>query len=420
MTESIMAFIDYLRKEGLTEDIDFLQKASEFMYQQLIDLEAEEVIGARRYERTPERQTHRNGTRERQLETRIGEINVKIPKLRQGSYFPSIMEPRKRSEEALLAVVQEAYILGVSTRKMDKLIKALGLQGIDKSKVSRICKELDEMVAQFRKRQLQSNYPYIWLDAVVLNVRENHRVVKLSLGVAIGADEQGERHILGFDLGAGESEAFWLEFLRSLKQRGLEETMLVISDAHSGLKAAIARAFSGGTWQHCSVHFMRNVLAQVSHRDKKQVAEAVKLIFEQPDQASAKSFLERLAQLMESRLPKVSRMLLEAEDDILAYKTFPKKHHRSIHSVNPLERLNREIRRRTRVVGVFPNRASMFRLVGTLLMDTDENWRGGRRYMAQEGINKLLNPELEEPSEKSLELADELLELEAQNAIYTT
>jgi len=420
MTDSIIAFIDYLRKEDLVEDIGFLKKASEFMYQQLIELEAEEVIGAGRYERSPERQTHRNGTRERQLETRVGEITVKIPKLRQGSYFPSILEPRKRSEEALMAVVQEAYILGVSTRKMDKLIKTMGLQGIDKSKVSRICKKLDEMVAQFRERQLQANYPYIWLDAIVLNVRENNRVVKLSLGVAVGVDEQGERHILGFELGAGESEAFWLDFLRSLKQRGLEESQLVISDAHSGLKSAIGQAFSGSAWQRCSVHFMRNVLAQVSHKDKKQVAEAVKLIFTQPDQASAKSFLEHLAQVMKPHWPKVARMLLDAEDDILAYKTFPKKHHRSIYSVNPLERLNREIRRRTRVVGVFPNRASVFRLVGTLLMETDENWRGGRRYMAKKGMNKLLCSECEEPSEQRFELVDDLLELEAQNVIYTT
>jgi transposase-like protein len=276
------------------------------------------------------------------------------------------------------------------------------------------------MVDQFRERKLQTHYPYIWLDAIVLNVRENHRVVKLSLGIAVGVDEQGERHILGLDLGAGESEVFWLEFLRSLKQRGLEESMLVISDAHSGLKAAIAQAFSGGTWQRCSVHFMRNVLAQVSHKDKKQVADAIKLIFDQPDQASAKVFLKKLAELMESRWPKVSRMLLEAKEDILAYKTFPSVHHRSIHSVNPLERLNREIRRRTRLVGVFPNRASVFRLVGTLLMEIDEDWRGGRRYMAQEGMNKLLNPILEDPSEQSFELVDELLELEAQNAIYTT
>jgi transposase-like protein len=419
MTDSIIAFINFLRKQDLVEDVDFLKEASEFMYQQLIDLEAEEVIGAGHYERTPERQTYRNGSRERQLETRVGEITVNIPKLRKGSYFPSFLEPRSRTEEALLAVIQEAYILGVSTRGMDKLVQTMGLEGIDKSKVSRICKELDEMVAQFRERQLQINYPYIWLDAIVLNVRENHRVVKLSLGIAIGVDEQGERHILGLDLGAEESEAFWLEFLRSLKQRGLEETMLVISDAHSGLKAAIAQAFSGGAWQRCSVHFMRNVLAQVSHKDKKQVAEAIKLIFEQPDHASAKAFLESLAQLMESRWPKVSKMLFEAEEDILAYKTFPKKHHRSIHSVNPLERINREIRRRTRVVGVFPNRASVFRLVGTLLMDIDENWRGGRRYMAQDGINKLLNPEFEEHSEHSFKLVDELLELEAQNVIYT-
>jgi transposase-like protein len=420
MTDSIITFINYLRKKDLVEDVDFLKKASEFMYQKLIDLEAEEVIGAGRYERTPKRQTYRNGTRERQLETRVGKITVKIPKLRRGSYFPSILEPRKRSEEALLAVIQEAYILGVSTRRMDELVQRMGLEGIDKSKVSRICKELDEMVDQFRERKLQTHYPYIWLDAIVLNVRENHRVVKLSLGIAVGVDEQGERHILGLDLGAGESEVFWLEFLRSLKQRGLEESMLVISDAHSGLKAAIAQAFSGGTWQRCSVHFMRNVLAQVSHKDKKQVADAIKLIFDQPDQASAKVFLKKLAELMESRWPKVSRMLLEAKEDILAYKTFPSVHHRSIHSVNPLERLNREIRRRTRLVGVFPNRASVFRLVGTLLMEIDEDWRGGRRYMAQEGMNKLLNPILEDPSEQSFELVDELLELEAQNAIYTT
>jgi len=420
MTDSIMTFVDYLRKEELTDDTDFLREAAEFICQKLIDAEAEEVIGAERYERTPERQTYRNGMRERSLETRVGELDLKIPKMRKGSYLPSLLKPRKRSEEALLAVVQEAYIQGVSTRRMDELAKALGLQGIDKSKVSRICKELDEMVAQFRGRPLQDKYPYIWLDAIVLNVRENHRVVKLSLGIGIGVDEHGERHILGFDLGAGESEAFWLDFLRSLKQRGLKETMLVISDAHSGLKTAIAQALSGTSWQRCSVHFMRNVLAQVSHRDKKQVANAIKLIFEQPDQQSSKKYLEHLAKLMQQRWPKVTQMLLGAEEDILAYKTFPKKHHRSIHSVNPLERINREIRRRTRVVGVFPNRESVFRLVGTLLMDMDEDWRGGRRYMAEDGIQKLLTPDFEEPSRRDFSLVNELLELEAQNSIYTT
>lgn len=420
MTDTIMAFIDYLRKENLIEDIDFLREATEFMYQQLIDAEAEEVIGAERYERTPERQTYRNGTRERRLETRVGELDLKIPKLRKGSYLPSLLAPRKRSEEALLAVVQEAYIQGVSTRRMDELAKALGLQGMDKSKVSRICKELDEMVTEFRGQPLQDKYPYIWLDAVVLNVRENHRVVKLSLGIGIGVDVHGERHILGFDLGAGESEAFWLGFLRSLKHRGLKETMLVISDAHSGLKAAIARALSGTSWQRCSVHFMRNVLAQVSHKDKKQVANAIKLIFEQPDQQASKAYLGQLANLMKPRWPKVSQMLLEAEEDILAYKTFPKKHHRSIHSVNPLERINREIRRRTRVVGVFPNRESVFRLVGTLLMDMDEDWRGSRRYMAEKGFQRLLTPDSEEQSRQDFSLVNALLDLEAQNAIYTT
>jgi transposase-like protein len=421
MTDNIMTLIDYLRKVGLQEDLDFCREAAQYFGQKIIDIEAEEVIGAQRYERAETRTNQRNGTRDRILETRVGELELKIPKLRKGSFFPSILERRSRTEEALLTVVQEAYVQGISTRKMQKLFKAFGLPGIDKSKVSRICKELNEMVKQFRERQLQACYPYIWLDAIVLKVRENHRVVSLSLAIAIGVDKQGERHILGFELGAGESEAFWTDFLRSLRERGLTNAKLVTSDAHGGLVPSLSRVFSGAAWQRCTVHFMRNVLSQISHKDKKKVAEALKLIFHQPDYRSAQMYLERLASAMQKRWPKAAEMLLDAREDILVYKTFPEEHHRSIHSVNPLERLNREIRRRERVVGVFPDRASVYRLIGTQLMNVDEDWRSGRRYMAKKGIDKLFDSELEKNTNKNdFILENSMINLEAQNSIYTT
>ena len=419
MTDNIMTLIEELRKAGLHENLEFYKKGAEYLAQKAIELEAEEVIGAKKYERTEARTNQRNGTRKRTLETRVGEIELEIPKLRKGTYFPSILERRNMIEDALLTVVQEAYVQGIGTRKMERLFKALGLAGIDKSKVSRICKELNEMVQQFRERPLQACYPYIWLDAIVLKVRENHRVVNLSMATAIGVDQQGDRHIVAFELGAGESEAFWLDFLRSIKKRGLEEAKLVISDAHSGLVSALTQALSGAAWQRCTVHFMRNVLAQVAHRDKKQVADAIKLIFEQPDHRTAQTYLEHLAEAMHSHWPKAAEMLLEAKEDILVYKTFPEEHHRSIHSVNPLERLNREIRRRTRVVGVFPDRLSVYRLVGTLLVNIDEDWRAGRRYMGKEGIEKIFK-RFPERKEKEFILEDAIIKLEAQNAIYTT
>jgi transposase-like protein len=419
MTDNIMTLIDYLRKIGMQENLDFYRKAATYFGQKVKDQEAEEVIGAKKYERNDTRTNQRNGTRNRTLETRVGTIELEIPKLRKGSYFPSILKRRSMIEDALLTVVQEAYIQGISTRKMQKLFKVFGLPGIDKSKVSRICEELNEMVKQFRERALQSCYPYIWLDAVALKVRENHRVVNLSLAIAIGVDKQGERHILGFELGAGESEAFWTDFLRSLRERGLEKAMLVISDAHKGLVNALFKVISGAAWQRCSVHFMRNVLSQIAHKDKKQVAEALKLIFRQPDYRTAQMYLEHLAGAMQTRWPKASEMLLEAKEDILVYKTFPEEHHRSIHSVNPLERLNREIRRRERVVGVFPNRTSVYRLLGTQLMNVDEDWRAGRSYMGKEGIQKIFKT-FPEKENKDFILKEEIINLEAQNAIYTT
>ena len=393
MTDPTIALKEHLYKLGLEQDSDFLRQAVEMLAQMLIELEAEEQIGAGKHERSAQRVNQRNGYRRRKWETRVGAVELGIPKLRKGSFFPGLLEPRKRSEQALLAVVQQAYLQGVSTRKVDALIQSLGLSGIDKSKVSRICKALDEQVEQFRQRPLQPHYAYVWLDAVVLKVRENHRVVSLALVIAIGVDELGERHLLGFELGAGESEAFWLAFLRSLRRRGMQRVELAISDAHEGLKAAIEQVFSGAAWQRCTVHFMRNLLSQIPRKDRKAVAAALKLIFAQPDPQLAGATLRRVAAAMQLHWSKAAELLLDAEHDILVYKTFPERHHRSIHSTNPLERLNREVRRRTRVVGVFPDRPSVFRLVGSLLQEQDEDWRAGRRYFSRESMEALLNPD---------------------------
>jgi len=359
MTEPTIALKQYLINIGLEEDADFLRQGIQLLSQMLMELEVDQQVGASKHERTPERKNYRNGHRQRTWKTRVGEIDLAIPKLRKGSYFPSLLEPRRPTEKALLAVIQEAYLKGVSTRKVDALLKALGLTGIDKSSVSRICKELDHTVEEFRNRPLQESYPYVWLDAMYLKVRQNHRVVSLALVIAIGVDDTGERHMLGFDLGASEDEDFWLAFLRSLVKRGLRSVQLVISDAHEGLKKALRQVFTGASWQRCRVHFMRNVLAQIPRQDKRAVADAVRLIFNQPDRHSAGLQLHGLAQNMGDLYPQAAKLLLEVEEDILVYKTFPREHWRRIHSTNPLERIHKEVKRRTKVVGVFPDRASV-------------------------------------------------------------
>lgn len=414
MTDPTIALKEHLYKLGLEQDSDFLRQAVEMLAQMLIELEAEEQIGAGKYERSDERINQRNGYRWREWETRVGEVNLGIPKMRKGSFFPSLLEPRKRSEQALLSVVQQAYLQGVSTRKVDALVQSLGLSGIDKSKVSRICKALEEQVEAFRNRPLQSHYPYVWLDAVVLEVRENHRVISLALVIAIGVDREGERHILGFELGAGESEAFWLAFLRSLRARGMEQVELVISDAHQGLKAAIDQVFSGAAWQRCRVHFMRNLLSQIARKDRKEVSAALKLIFAQDDRDLAGMYLQRVAAAMRPHWPKAAAMLLDAEEDILVYKTFPERHQRSIHSTNPLERLNREIRRRTNVVGVFPDRPSILRLTGSLLLEQDEDWRAGRRYFSKKSMDTLLEPDQDPDTATAPLFVEPLIKLEVQ------
>ena len=395
MTNPTIALKQYLSNIGLDSDVDFLRDSIQLMTQMLIELEAEEQIGAERHERTPQRSNHRNGYRPRTWETRVGEIDLRIPKLRKGSFYPSLLEPRRRAEKALLAVVQQAYIEGVSTRKVDDLLKALGLTGIDKSKVSRICKELDEVVQQFRNRPLEGEYPYLWLDALYLKVRQNHRINSLALVIAIGVDTQGRRHILGFELGASEESAFWLDFLRSLVERGLQGVQLVISDAHEGLKAAINQVMAGSTWQRCRVHFMRNVLAYVPKRDKALVAAAIRTIFAQPDREAAKQQLAEVVKAMRNRWPKAAETLEQAEEDILAYMAFPPKHWTRIYSTNPLERLNKEVKRRTNVVGVFPDQPSVLRLVGSILMEIDDEWQAAdRHYFSLETMRELTHPEI--------------------------
>lgn len=393
MTEAIVALREYLRKTGLDLDGDFLREGIAVLTQLLMEAEVSQQIGAERYQRSEGRQTQRNGYRERGWETRVGGIPLRIPKLRRGTYFPGFLEPRRRAEQALLAVVQAAYVEGVSTRRVDELVQALGLTGIDKSKVSRMCHELDEVVSAFRERPLEGVYPYLWLDALYVKVRQNHRIVSMALVIAIGVRETGEREILGVDLGASEDPAFWTAFLRGLVARGLKKVELVISDAHQGLREAISAVLAGAAWQRCRVHFMRNVLAHVPQADKSIVAAAIRTVFAQPDQAAAKEQLREVVRAMEGRWPKAARVLAGGEDEVLTYMTFPAEHGSRIYSTNPLERLNREVKRRTDVVGIFPDVDAVLRLVGSVLIEIHDEWQAERRYFSLESMAKLKEPQ---------------------------
>lgn len=393
MADPSMTLNEYLRKVGTNLDGDFLREGLGLLAQMMMDLEVTQRIGADRYQRTVERTNQRNGYRERPWDTRVGRIALRIPKLRHGSYFPSLLEPRRRAERALLNVIQQAYIEGVSTRRVDDLVQALGLPEIDKSLVSRTCQELDDLVAEFRNRPLQSAYPYLWLDALYLKVRQGGHIVSQAAVIAIGVCETGERHILGLALGASESEPFWSEFLRRLVQRGLRGVQLVISDAHEGLQAAIGKVMSGATWQRCRVHFMRNLLARVPQGDKALVAALVRTVFAQPNREVARRQVEEVLRVMEPRWPQAAAVLRAAEDDVLAYMAFPKEHWTRIYSTNLLERLNREIRRRTDVVGVFPDEASALRLVGMLLIERADEWEVERRPFSLESMRKLTAPD---------------------------
>lgn len=400
VADNSMDLLARLRNMGLDGEIDFLKEALQTLVQEVIEAEVTERVGAGRYKRSEGRLTQRNGYRDkpRPWDTRVGTLELRIPKLRQGSYFPSLLEPRRRSERALLAVVQEAYVHGVSTRKVEELMQALGLTGISKSEVSRICTELDEAVERFRNRPLEGRCPYLWLDATYVKVREDGRVISMALVIAVGVRESGEREVLGLDLGPAEDGAFWLGFLRSLVARGLSGVQLVISDAHEGLRQAIAAVLGGASWQRCRVHFMRNALSYVPKGAQPAVAAAIRSIFAQPDRASACAQLAEVAKRLAPRFPRVADLLHDAKDDILAYMAFPSEHWRQLHSTNPLERLNCEIKRRANVVGIFPNRAAVIRLIGSVLAEQNDEWATGRRYFSQASMAKLQPPLVEEPA----------------------
>jgi transposase-like protein len=361
--------------------------------QELMNIEVEQHLGAARHERTPERSGYRNGTRERTWDTRVGTIELQVPRVRDGSFFPSLLEPRRRAERALVGVVQEAYIQGVSTRRVDDLVQALGMQGISKSQVSRLCAELDAEVERFRTRKLVGPYPYVWLDGTFVKVRDNGRVVSQAIVIAIGVTSAGEREVLGLDVGPTESGAFWLAFLRSLVARGLSGVKLVVSDAHAGLKAAIASVLQGAAWQRCRVHFVRDAVAIVPKSAQEMVGATIRTVFVQPDATSARKTWRTVADSFRSRFPRVAQLLDEAEDEALAYLSFPHEHWHQIWSNNPLERLNKEIKRRTDVVGIFPNPGAVVRLVGAVLAEQHDEWQVARRYFSAESLAKLSTTE---------------------------
>lgn len=347
-------------------------------------------IGAMPYEQTGERKTQRNGARDRALDTRVGVLDLRIPKLRKGTYYPDwLLEHRKPAEQAIMSVVMEAYVNGVSTRKVDRLVSEMGLEGMDKSAVSRINKGLDERVRNFIERPLDGEYAYLWLDATFPKVRENHRVHSTAFVVAMGVRMDGTREILGIDLGASETEAFWTEFLRGLTARGLRGVQLVISDAHEGLKNAIAAVLGTAQWQRCQVHFMRNILTHVAKSAQNEVASSIRTIFSQPSYRQAEEQLARIADTLRGQFPKAASILEEAAEDLLAHMHFPPSHWRRIRSTNPLERLNREIKRRFDVVGIFPNRDAAIRLGGALLLEQNEEWMTGRHYFSETSMAQL-------------------------------
>jgi transposase-like protein len=381
------AFVSKILAE---EEPDVLREGVRVLAQALMDVEVSQQIGAEPYERNGSRTAFRNGYRTRRWDTRVGTIELRIPKVAPGSYFPSLLEPRTRAEKALVAVVQEAYVHGISTRKVDDLVRALGMDGISRSEVSRMCKSLDQEVDAFRNRAIEGEHPYVWLDATFHKVREGGRVTSLAMVCAIGVSTEGFRQVLGFDVGLAEDHAFWKRFLRSLVRRGLRGTHLVISDAHEGLKKAITEVLSGVAWQRCRVHAMRNLLSTVPRAFQEAVAAIVRTVFAQPDHPSAMAQLHRVADGLQARFPDAASLLLDAAEDLLAHFHFPEDHRRRLHSTNPLERLHKEVKRRSNVVGIFPNRESLLRLVGMVLVEQDDEWAVvDRRYFGLESMKRI-------------------------------
>jgi transposase-like protein len=387
---ALSELLDAMRAGG---SIDVMREAMTLVLQELIEAEAAQAIGAARYERTDERTTHRNGSRTRLLSTKAGDVELHIPKLREGSFLPALLEPRRRIDRALWAVIMEAYVHGVSTRKVDDLVRALGIDaGISKSEVSRICGELDAVVGAFRERRLDhAAFPYVFLDATYVKAHEGASVVSKAIVIATGVTATGDREVLGLAVGDSEDGAFWTAFARSLRARGLGGVRLVISDAHTGLKAAIAAVFLGAAWQRCRVHFLRNVLARIPRGRAEMVLALIRTIWAQPDPAAVREQLDAVADKLSAGFPVVAAMLAEAREDVTAFAAFPFAHWKKIWSTNPLERVNKEIKRRSDVVGIFPNEAAVLRLAGAVLLEVHDEWAiAERRYLA-EGSMALLD-----------------------------
>jgi len=381
MTDAMMNLNALLEK---TSDADMLREMIGFAAERLMALEVGALAGAGYGEKNPERLAQRNGYRERDWHTRAGTVELRIPKLRKGSYFPGFLEPRRMAEKALTAVIQEAYVQGISTRSVDDLVKAMGMDGISKSQVSRLCEEIDDRVQGFLNRPLEGDWPYLWIDATYVKVRQNNRIVSVAAIIAVGVNADGRREVLGLDIGASEAEPFWTEFLRKLTRRGLRAVKLVISDAHEGIKAAVSKILCC-TWQRCRVHFMRNALAHAGKSGRRVVSAFIATAFAQDDAQTASTQWRGIADQLRSKIPKLATLMDGSEHDVLAYMGFPAAHRTKLHSTNPIERLNGEIKRRTEVVGIFPNEAAITRLVGAILMEQSEEWAVQRaRYMTLE------------------------------------
>ena len=384
-----MTAADVVAKVMAGEHGDFVREAVALIAGQLMDAEISAEIGAEHGEITPQRLTHRNGYRPRPWETRVGEIELLIPRKRQGpAYFPSFLEPRRRSEQAIVAVVLEAYVNGVSTRKVDRLVEQLGIAGMTKDRVSALCRALDEQVAAFRERPLEGTYPYLWLDAKHVKVRSGGHVRSKALVIAYAVHESGIREVIGLDLGEVESEAFWVEFLRSLRARGLAGVRLAVSDHHEGLKHAIAQVL-GCPWQRCTVHFVRDMHQHCRPSQRGLVSAALRELFQAESGQQARERLGQVIERLEPSVPKVCRHLEDAEEDLLAFYAFPASHWPKLRSTNPLERVNREIGRRSDVVGIFPNDTSVIRLAGALLIEQNDEWLVCRRYLSAESMKLL-------------------------------
>jgi putative transposase len=383
MTANLSMALAELAEKGA--DTDVLRVMLAFVAQRLMEFDVEGHCGAAYGERNDEREVARNGYRDRRWETRAGAIDLKIPKLRRGSYFPSFLEPRRTAEKALVAVIQEAYIQGVSTRSVDELVKAMGMSGISKSQVSRLCGEIDERVGVFLNRPIEGDWPYLWIDATYVKVRQAGRIVSVAAIIAVGVNTDGVREVLGMAVGPSEAEPFWTDFLRNLTRRGLRGVKLVISDAHLGLKAAIAKVFKA-TWQRCRVHFVRNALAHAGKGQRQMVLALINTAFAQDTAAAAREQWDTVADQLRTKFPKLAVLLNDAKDDVLAFMDFPKAHRTQLASTNPLERVNAEIKRRTNVVGIFPNDGSIIRLVGAMLLEQNDEWQLQRRYMQLEGL----------------------------------